>query len=103
MIIQLIVFVIKKNMNFSSIPTSDLKKVIKLFNRKIGLFFLAVAALYLDSTHLAKYFEYNQIVINIFMIIGFFWMYFRSVKRVRELMIYGVFLGLIGEYFFQFI
>tara|TARA_R110002033_G_scaffold147768_4_gene185045 strand:- start:1300 stop:2070 length:771 start_codon:yes stop_codon:yes gene_type:complete len=88
-------------MNFSSIPTSDLKKVIKLFNRKIGLFFLAVAALYLDSTHLAKYFEYNQIVINIFMIIGFFWMYFRSVKRVRELMIYGVFLGLIGEYFFS--
>lgn len=101
MIILQIVFVILNKMNIFSIPNKDLKKIIKLFNRKIGLFFVAVAALYLDSIHLAKYFEYNQIVINIFMFAGFFWMYFRAVKRVRELMVYGVVLGLIGEYFFS--
>ena len=88
-------------MRFTSIPKEDFKKIVKLFNRKVGLFFVAVAALYLDSVHLAKYFEYNQIVINIFMFAGFFWMYFRAVKRVRELMIYGVILGVIGEYFFS--
>ena len=88
-------------MRFISIPKEDFKKIAKLFSRKIGLFFVAVAALYLDSTHLAKYFEYNQIVINIFMLAGFFWMYFRAVKRVRELMIYGVLLGVFGEYFFS--
>lgn len=88
-------------MSILSIPSADLKKIIRLFNRKIGLFFVAVAALYLDSVQLAKHFEYNQIVINVFMLMGFFWMYFRAEKRVRELMIYGVFLGLIGEYFFS--
>lgn len=84
-----------------SIPKSDLKKIIKLFNRKIGLFFLAVAGLYLDSTMLAEKFEYNQMVINVIMLIGFFLMYFRVAKRVKELMIYGVILGFLGEYFFS--
>jgi len=85
----------------SSIPISDLKKIIKLFSRKIGLFFLAVAGLYLDSAMLAETFEYNQILINIVMLVGFYLLYTRSTKRVKELMIYGVVLGFIGEYFFS--
>ena len=88
-------------MNILSIPKADFKKIIKLFNRKIGLFFLAVAGLYLDSTMLAEKFEYNQIVINIVMLLGFYLMYSRSVKRTKELMIYAVILGFIGEYFFS--
>ena len=84
-----------------SIPTSDLKKIINLFLRKIGLFFLAVAGLYLDSVHLAERFEYNQLLINIVMLVGFWLLYKRSTKRTRELMIYAVILGFIGEYFFS--
>ncbi len=99
---QQIVFVTQNNkMSILSIPSLDLKKIIKLFNRKIGLFFLAVAGLYLDSTMLAEKFEYNQIVINIVMLLGFYLMYSRSVKRTKELMIYAVILGFIGEYFFS--
>ena len=83
------------------IPTSDVVKIVKLFSRKIGLFFLAVAGLYLDSAVLAEKFEYNQLVINIVMLIGFYYLYKRSVKRTRELMIYAVIIGFLGEYLFS--
>ena len=54
-------------MSIRFIPTSDVVKIVKLFSRKIGLFFLAVAGLYLDSAVLAEKFEYNQLVrINAF-------------------------------------
>jgi hypothetical protein len=88
-------------MSLSFIPTSDIVQIIKLFSRKIGLFYLAVAGLYLDSVVFAEKFEYNQIIINIVMLIGFYYLYKRSVKRTRELMIYAVILGFIGEYFFS--
>ena len=88
-------------MKIHFIPTSDIVKITKLFVRKIGLFFLAVAGLYLDSTALAEKFEYNQLVINIVMLIGFYLLYKKSTKRTRELMVYAVILGFIGEYFFS--
>ncbi|MBL4643593.1 MAG: hypothetical protein JKY44_08390 [Flavobacteriaceae bacterium] len=88
-------------MSMLSIPSTDLKKIMKLFNRKIGLFFVFVVALYFDSVHLAERFEYNQILINILMLLAFYWLYIRSLKRTRELMIYAVILGFIGEYFFS--
>ena len=88
-------------LKFTSIPKSDLKEIVKLFNRKIGLFFLCVVGLYLDSVHLAERFEYNQIFINILMLFGFYLMYKRSTPRIKELMIYAVIVGFIGEYFFS--
>ncbi len=88
-------------MAITSIPQEDSKRIIKLFNRKIGLFFLFVGALYLDSVHLAKYFEYNQLVTNVLMLLAFYWMYSRSVKRTKELMVYAVILGFLGEYLFS--
>jgi hypothetical protein len=102
MTIQQIVFVTQNNkMNILSIPSTDLKKIIKLFIRKIGLFFVFVVALYFDSTHLAEKFEYNQFLTNVFMLLAFYWLYSRSVKRTKELMIYAVILGFLGEYFFS--
>ncbi|NVK52398.1 MAG: hypothetical protein HWD85_05645 [Flavobacteriaceae bacterium] len=83
------------------IPTTDIVKIAKLFVRKIGLFFIGVAGLYLDSVTLAEKFEYNQIVINIVMLTGFYLLYKKSTKRTRELMIYAVIIGFIGEYFFS--
>jgi len=88
-------------MSTLSIPSTDLKKIIKLFNRKIGLFFVFVGALYLDSVHLAERFEYNQILTNVLMLLAFYWMYSRSVKRTKELMVYAVILGFLGEYLFS--
>ncbi len=88
-------------MNFSSIPKAELKQIIKSFNRRIGLLFLFVVALYFDSEDFANKFQYNQYFINFFMIVAFLLLYYRSVKRTRELMIYGVVIGFIGEYFFS--
>ena len=65
------------------------------------LLFVFVAALYFDSEDFAEKFKYNQYFINFFMIVAFVLLYYRSVKRTRELMIYGVIIGFIGEYFFS--
>lgn len=83
------------------IPGSDLQKIIKVFIRRIGLLFLFVLALYFDGTHFASIYPHAQLVTNIFMIIAFFILYYRSNKRTRELMIYAVFIGLGGEYLFS--
>ncbi len=81
-----------------SIPKGNLKRIIKLFSRKIGLFFVCVAALYLDGTHLAEKFQYGQILTNVIMLLIFYWQYSRSVKREKELMIYMVILAFLIEY-----
>lgn len=83
------------------IPQTDLLKILKVFVRRIGLLFLFVVALYFDGTHFASVFPHAQLVTNIFMIIAFAILYYRSNKRTRELMIYAVIIGLGGEYLFS--
>lgn len=85
------------------IPISDLRKILKVFVRRIGLLFLFVGALYFDGTHFASIFPQAQLVTNIFMLIAFFILYYRSVKRTRELMIYAVIVGFAGEYLFSIV
>ena len=84
-----------------SIPESDLKQILKVFIRRIGLLFVFVVALYFDGTHFASIYPHAQLVTNTFMIIAFVILYYRSNKRTRELMIYAVFIGLGGEYLFS--
>jgi hypothetical protein len=84
-----------------SIPKQDLLAICKVFIRRIGLLFLFVVALYFDGTHFASIYPHAQLITNIFMIIAFFILYYRSNKRTRELMIYAVFIGLGGEYLFS--
>lgn len=88
-------------MSVLTIPKPDLQKISKVFLRKIGLFFLFVGALYLDSAALAEKFQYNQIVTNVFMILAFLVMYRRSTPRIKEQMRYAIVLGFIGEYLFS--
>lgn len=84
-----------------SIPKSDLKKIISIFNREIGRFVFFVFVLFFDSLYFAEHVSNSQIWINILMLAGFFKMYFRSTPRVKELMIYAVILGFGGEYLFS--
>jgi hypothetical protein len=84
-----------------SIPKQDLLAILKVFVRRIGLLFLFVVALYFDGTHFASIYPHAQLITNIFMIIAFVILYFRSNKRTRELMVYAVFIGLGGEYLFS--
>lgn len=84
-----------------SIPKNDLKKITAIFNREIGRFIFFVFVLFFDSIYFSKYISDSQIWINILMFAGFFKMYFRSTPRVKELMIYAVFIGFCGEYLFS--
>ncbi len=85
----------------NTINKDDQLTLTKVFLRKIGLLFLFVIALYFDGTHFASIYPHAQLVTNCFMIVFFFILYYRSVKRTRELMIYGVILGFMGEYLFS--
>lgn len=86
-----------------AIPKYDLLKIIKVFIRRIGLLFMFVVALYFDGTHFASIFPQAQWFTNVFMLIAFAILYYRSVKRTRELMIYAVIIGFLGEYLFSII
>ena len=83
------------------IPKEDFKKILSIFVRRIGLLFLFVVALYFDGTHFASIFPQAQLVTNGFMLLAFAILYKRSVKRTRELMIYAVIIGALGEYLFS--
>ncbi|MFY9241892.1 MAG: hypothetical protein WAO74_02575 [Polaribacter sp.] len=79
----------------------DLKQIISIFNRKIGLFILFVFVLFFDSKWFVSNVLNSQVVINILMLVGFLGLYFRSAPRVKELMIYAVIIGFFGEYLFS--
>ena len=81
----------------------DRLKILTVFNRRIGLFFLFVLALYFDGNGFASIYPHAQTVTNIFMLIAFFLLYKRSVKRTRQLMIYAVIIGFAGEYLFSIV
>ena len=81
----------------------DRLKILTVFNRRIGLFFLFVLALYFDGNGFASIYPHGQTVTNIFMLIAFLLLYKRSVKRTRQLMIYAVIIGFAGEYLFSIV
>ena len=85
------------------ISKDDQLKIISVFNRRIGLLFLFVLALYFDGKSFAALYPNAQTITNCFMLIAFFLLYKRSVKRTRHLMIYAVIIGFIGEYLFSIV
>ena len=88
-------------MKILKVPKNDLKKLGYIFLRKPGIFVGFIFILFFDGTYFTEHFVNSQLPINILAILSFFWMYKRASKRVRKLMIYAVFLGLLGEYFFS--
>ena len=88
-------------MRLFTIPTSDFKKLIKVFNRRIGLFIFFVFILFFDSNYFVEHIYNSQIPINILMIFGFLVMFWRANPRTKKLMIYAVIIGFGGEYLFS--
>jgi hypothetical protein len=88
-------------MSILKIPREDLKKIVSVFIREIGLFIFMVFVLFFDSIYFSDNVREVQNILNFLMIFGFFIMYFRTVKRVQELMIYAVIIGFLGEYLFS--
>lgn len=88
-------------MKILSIPKHDLKRLGYIFLRKVGIFIGFIFILFFDGTYFTENFIDSQIPINILALLSFFWMYKRAYPRTRKLMIYAVFIGLAGEYFFS--
>jgi hypothetical protein len=88
-------------MSVFKIPKEDLKKIVSVFIREIGLFIFMVFVLFFDSVYFSENVKEVQNILNFLMIIGSFIMYFRTVKRVQELMIFAVIIGFLGEYLFS--
>jgi hypothetical protein len=61
----------------------------------LGLFF--------DSKAFAKGFEHSQYITNFLVISAFVWIYFNSSKLIKELMLWGLLVALLGEVFFSII
>ncbi|PQB07967.1 hypothetical protein BST83_13030 [Polaribacter filamentus] len=88
-------------MTVLKIPKEDLKKIVSVFIREIGLFIFMVVVLFFDSIYFSENVREVQNILNFLMIVGFFIMYLRAVKRVQELMMYAVIIGFLGEYIFS--
>lgn len=84
-----------------SIPKEDLKKLIYIFLRKVGIFIGFIFILFFDGTYFTQNYINSQVPINILALLSFFWMYKRAFSRVRKLMLIAVVLGILGEYFFS--
>jgi len=88
-------------MQILQVPKGDFKQIMGVFNRKIGLFILFVLVLFFDSKYFAFNISSSQIWINTLMLLGFCVFFVRATPRIKELMLYAVILGFIGEYFFS--
>jgi predicted membrane protein len=88
-------------MQILQVPKGDFKQIMGVFNRKIGLFIFFVLVLFFDSEYFAFNISSSQIWINTFMLLGFCIFFVRATPRIKELMLYAVILGFIGEYFFS--
>lgn len=72
------------------------------FYKTIGYLFLFIAfGLYLDSKYMVPIFENTQHLATFVMLIGFSVLFYKSASRIRELMVYAVILGFIGEHLFS--
>ena len=82
--------------------TKDAQLLFSEFFKTMGYLFLFIATgLFLDSTYFVSFFKEGQHLATFVMLIGFFILFYNSPKRIRELMIYAVILGVIGEHFFS--
>jgi hypothetical protein len=72
------------------------------FFKTIGyLFIFIVFGLFLDSNYMHAITPYAQHMATVVMLTGFGILYYRSTSRLREQMLYAVFIGFVGEHLFS--
>ena len=79
-----------------------MKTIVRASFETLGLLFIFIAfGLFFDSTYIKKYTSYGQSIANILMLIAFIWLILKGTKRAKELMLYALIIGTIGEYIFS--
>lgn len=82
--------------------TKDAQLLFLAFFKTMGYLFLFITTgLFLDSIYMVSVCKQGQHWATFVMLIGFFILFFKSPSRIKELMIYAVILGVIGEHFFS--
>ncbi|MBL4569105.1 MAG: hypothetical protein JKY69_05470 [Flavobacteriaceae bacterium] len=78
------------------------KKIASAFFTTLGyLFLFIVFDLFLDSHYMVALYPDTQYLATIGMLIGFAVLYLRAAARIRELMLYAVIVGFLGEHLFS--
>lgn len=88
-------------MGIFTIPKSDLKALCAVFVRKVGILIAFMGFLFIDGIYVSERFPHSQWLLNSFAVITFLFLYQRAYPRNRKLMIYALFLGVLGEYLFS--
>jgi hypothetical protein len=72
------------------------------FYKTIGyLFLFIILGLFLDSNYMASVYENTQYWATFVMLIGFAVLFYKSPSRIRELMLFAVLIGFVGEHLFS--
>ena len=74
------------------------------FFKTLGyLFLFIIFGLFLDSKYMVTLYEDTQHLATFVMLIGFSILFYKSNARIRELMIYAVIIGFLGEHLFSIV
>lgn len=79
-----------------------MKSIVRASFETLGLLFLFIAfGLFFDSTYFINYTVFGQSIANILMLIVFVFLILKGTKRAKELMLYALIIGTVGEYLFS--
>jgi hypothetical protein len=73
------------------------------FNTLILLFVFILFGLFFDSKTFSDFYDHGQVIANILLLITFFIFYFKGTTRVKELMVYAILIGILGECLFSLV
>ena len=80
----------------------DTVLLLTAFRKTMGNLFLFLAfGLFLDSKYLTSYVENGQLYANCTILCVFIFLYYKASPRIKELMIYAVLIGFLGEHLFS--
>ena len=83
-----------------SVVTS--KSFYTAFFKTLGILFLYIfIGLFIDSVYVVNTYQESQWIANLLMIVIFSLVWYRASPRIKELMIYAVIIGYVGEYLFS--
>ncbi len=88
-------------MKILKVPKKDLKKLGYIFLRKLGIFIGFLLFLFIDGGFFSNHYKNSQYLLSLLAFLTFIFLYKRATPRVRKLMVYALFIGLLGEYFFS--
>ena len=74
---------------------------LKYWNLYLPVIAFIWVGLYIDSMALAKTVSYNQMLADLIVLPVFFWVYYKSKRYLRQIMLFGILVAIFGETLFS--